>query len=442
MKTRIHNFESYLKMNEASVESIANDFPTEWKRLEELGFYDATTPIVAKNGNIILKNRRFDYYPAGIVLQVSSGYVRDRAVTSGFLKRDLDLKGMLDYLITRFGKMESSTDSGVSPEVVTMLNQISKSKAIKNPETGRFDFSGSVELYRGTLDSLKTLGIKLGTLGNNFSYNGRRVGDSLALEDLEYFPTEVKGKFDLTHCDLVGFSDFLSFPTKMGNWIYLYSVQNLKSLSGLTVKSGKKTVITVINCYDLRSLGEDLPDEVFEFSLSSSGKTIPLSSLKGCPKIVHKDFSFHGTNTMNLEGGPESVGGRYEIKGNKFLTSLRGFPLEFNHLLNSDIIESWFNLQERIKIVSDGIYFPVTSYYSHRDGKTAEATQLQRDFVVTSLPPDALQSLIDQNPSKMIFALKSIWNDLKKIPEYKDVKFPDDHAEDADLVSDLTDIGL
>lgn len=430
-------------MNEASVESIAADFPQEWKRLEELGFYDATTPIVAKNGNVILKNRRFNYYPEGIVLQPASGYVRDRGVRSGFLKRDLDLKGMLDYLITRFGKMESSTDSGVSPEAVTMLNQISKSKAIKNSETGRFDFSGSVELSRGTLNSLKTLGVKLGTLGNNFSYSGGRSDvNTLTLEDLEYFPTKVKGKFEISYCDLIGFSDLGSFPTEMGNEIYLSAVENLKSLSGSTLKPGKKTVITVLNCYDLVSLGEDLPDEVFEFSLSSSGKTMRISSLKGCPKIVHGDFSFRGTNASNLEGGPEIVGGRYRVNNNKFLTSLKGFPQEFKNILNSDIIESWFNLRERIEIVSDGIYFPITSYYSPRDGKTAEATQLQRDFVITSLPPDALQSLIDQNPSKMIFALKSVWNDLKKIPEYKDLKFPDEHAKDADLVSDLTDIGL
>jgi len=441
MKSRIHNFESYLKMNEASVASIAADFPQKWKRLEELGFYDATTPIVAKNGNVILKNNRFNYYPAGIVLQVSSGYVRDRAVTSGFIRRDLDLEGMLDYLINRFEKMESSTTSGIPSEVVNILNQISKSKAIKNPETGRFDFSGSVELFRKTLDSLKNLGIKLGTLGNNFYYRGKRIDDSLTLEDLEYFPTKIKGEFNIQHCDLVGFSDLGSFPTEMGNKIYLHDVQNLKRLSGSTVKPGKKTVIAVSNCYDLESLGEDLPDEVFDFSLTSE-KILGISSLKGCPKIVHQDFYFRGTNITNLEGGPESVGGRYVVTRNKWLTSLRGFPLEFSHIIDSDIIESWFNLQERIKIVSDGIYFPVTSYYSLRDGKTAEATQLQRDFVVTSLSPDVLQDLIDQNPAEMADVLKSVWNDLKKSPEYKDLNFPEVYSKGADLISDLSDVGL
>jgi len=168
-----------------------------------------------------------------------------------------------------------------------------------------------------------------------------------------------------------------------------------------------------------------------------------ISSLKGCPRIVHGDFYLQGTSIRNLEGGPEIVGGKYEVKHNKFLTSLKGFPLEFNHILNSDIIESWFNLQERIKIIFDGIYFPITSYYSaKRDGKTAEATQLQRDFVITSLSPDVLQSLVDQNPAKMAVALKSVWNNLKRSPEYKDLKFPDTHAEDADLLSDLSDVGL
>ena len=441
MKTRIHNFESYLKMNEASVASIAADFPQKWKRLEELGFYDATTPIVAKNGNVILKNNRFNYYPEGIVLQPGSGYVRDRGVRSGFLKKDLDLEGMLDYLITRFEKMESSTTSGIPSEVVNILNQISKSKAIKNPETGRFDFSGSVELFRKTLDSLKTLGIKLGTLGNNFHYRGKRFNDSLTLEDLEYFPTKIKGEFNISHCDLVGFSDLGSFPTEMGNKIYLYDVQNLKSLSGSTVKPGKKTEITVSDCYDLESLGEDLPEEVFDFSLASE-KILGISSLKGCPKIVHQDFYFRGTNITNLEGGPESVGGRYVVTRNKWLTSLRGFPLGFSHIIDSDIIESWFNLQERIKIVSDGIYFPVTSYWGLRDGKTAEATQLQRDFVLESLPSDDLQRLIDQDPGKMAVVLKSVWSSLKRLPEYKDLEFPADYAEDADTLSNLSDVGL
>jgi hypothetical protein len=213
MKSRIHNFESYLKMNEASVASIAADFPQKWKRLEELGFYDATTPIVAKNGNVILKNNRFNYYPEGIVLQPGSGYVRDRGVRSGFLKRDLDLEGMLDYLIDRYSKYEiQSSKTGLNEKAYGILRRYASDFKL-NPSTGRIDSPKIFSLTKQGALEVREEGIRFGKVGG-FSLYGKdgynQKGDfskDLSLsksEAKDFLPTEVKGKFQLWDVEIGG----------------------------------------------------------------------------------------------------------------------------------------------------------------------------------------------------------------------------------------------
>ena len=306
MKSRIHNFESYLKLNEASVESIAADFPAEWKRLEELGFYDATTPIVAKNGNVILKNRRFDYYPEGIVLQPGSGYVRDRGVKSGFLKNGLDLKGMLDYLIDRYSKYEiQSSKTGLSEKAYGILRRYASDFKL-NPSTGRIDSPKIFSLAKqGALD-VKEEGIRFGKVGG-FSVYGRdgynQKGDfskDLSLsksEAKDFLPTEVKGKFQL-------------WDVAIGGRIFRVSVE---------------------------------------------GKWNPVGKL---------DLMLNG---------------------------------------NSDEKELC-------------------------------------SFMANS--PEEVQEMIYANPAKMAVELKSIWKELKKLPGYSELEFPEGHSKEADLLADLNDIGL
>jgi hypothetical protein len=308
MKSRVHNFESYLNLNETSAESIAADFPQEWKRLEDLGFYDATTPIVSKNGNVILKNRRFDYYPEGIVLQPASGYVRDRAVRSGFLKNGLDLKGMLDYLIDRYSKYENQQrETGLSERVYGIIRRyVSKFKL--NPTTGRIDLPGSIGISGRGADDMLDEGVKFGKVGDfsltgEFPYNQKsfRVEDdnlSLTIEEAkEFLPTDSEGNFRLHR-------------VRIGN---------------------------------------------YPFSINIERKWNPVGKL---------DLMINGTSEE------------------KRLASM---------LVNT---------------------------------------------------PEEIQEMIDSDPTEMAVALKSIWNDLKRSPEYKDLKFPDKYSKGADLLSDLTDIGL
>jgi hypothetical protein len=306
MKSRIHNFESYLKLNEASVESIASDFPAEWKRLEELGFYDATTPIVAKNGNVILKNRRFDYYPEGIVLQPGSGYVRDRGVRSGFLKNGLDLKGMLNYLIDRYSNYERQVPkTGLSEKVYGILRRYASDFSL-NPSTGRIDSSKNFSFTKTPALEMIEEGIKFGKVGGFSLYGGgvyNQKGNTsrdLSLsksEAKDFLPTEVKGQFQL-------------WDVSIGGRIFRVSIE---------------------------------------------GKWNPVGKL---------DLMLNG---------------------------------------NSDEKELC-------------------------------------SFMANS--PEEVQEMIDSNPSKMAIEFKSIWKDVKKLPGYEGLHFPESHSQEADLVSDLTNIGL
>ena len=445
MKSRLKTFGDFILLKE-SVNDIEATLPDRWKKLQDLGFYDASTLRIKANGNILLKNDKFSYYPEGIVLQPNSGYVRDKGVKSGFLRKNYTLDQMADYLIDRFEKYEAQTSGDVSSEVVTFLKKISRSRSTKNSSTGKFDFSGSVELMKSNLDYMKEKGIKIGKVGRDFFYNGYEgVRNSiLGLEDLEFFPDEVKGKFELRNCNFSGFSDLRPFPTKMGNGLSIHSVKNLKSLSGVSLNSGKKTEIIVYSCPDLESLGEDLPKEVNTLQIDIQRRELSgfkLFSLNGCPKIVHESFSVKGTGIGTLKGGPEEVRGKkYEVDENRSLRSLEGFPLGFKGRFSSDIIRCWFSLEDRIRIINDGTYFGFSWWNNWNDGRTEpeKASPEQIRFVSTSFSIEDLQNLINQNPERMAVVLKGFIKD----PYFKGLKWPESLKGEVDLLSDLDDIGL
>jgi hypothetical protein len=288
-------------MNEASVASIAADFPQKWKRLEELGFYDATTPIVAKNGNVILKNNRFNYYPEGIVLQPGSGYVRDRGVRSGFLKRDLDLEGMLDYLIDRYSKYESqSSKTGLSEKAYGILRRYASDFRL-NPSTGRIDSSKNFLFSKTPALEMIEEGIKFGNVGGFSLYGNHKNSTSKDLsltqsEARDFLPTEVKREFRLANIKIDG----------------------------------------------------------IDFKVSIEGKWNP-----------------EGKKDLLMNGKPE-----------------------------------------------------------------------EKQLVVLLFSPEEIQTLVDLDPIKMAVALKPFWKNIKKNPEFSEVKFPEGHSKEADLLSDLNDVGL
>ena len=427
MGQRVKNFGDFVLLKE-SVNQIETAHPSKWKTLQDLGFYDDSTLRIKANGNILLKNDKFNYYPEGIVLQPNSGYVRNKGVKSGFIKKDLNLDQMIDYLIDRFQKYEGETGSDVSPEVITAFKRMTKGKTVKNPDTGKFDFSGNVELTPKLFDILKENEAKLGEIGGEFSFRSASQYQ-LTREDLEFFPTSVKKGVSIFYVDCVGFSDLSLFPSIRGG-ITLYNVMGLKSMEGIRIKGGEDSSIYIRQCSDLESLGTGLPDVVENFELVNSLK---MKSMEGCPKEVKKDFLFRATGISSLAGVPEEVDRIYDIESNPKLISLGGFPVDFDGRFRSNLIWCNFSLYDRIKIVEEGI--AVESGWSERK---FEVSPVQKEFVATSISPRIMQKLVDENPEKMAVALKGVLN----LPYFKGLKWPESLKGEVDLLSDLDGIGL
>lgn len=430
MGQRVKNFGDFVLLKE-SVNQIEEAFPSKWKVLQDLGFYDATPLRIKANGNILLKNDRFNYYPEGVVLQPNSGYVRNKGVQSGFLRRGLNLDQMIDYLIDRFQKYEGETSPEVSPGLVIIFKLLTKGKAKKNPETGRFDFSGNVEIIPRLFDEIKEVGAKFGVVEGGFTFRSE-TQYQITKEDLEFFPTSVKKKFAVYGLEFIGFSDLRFFP-ELGTSIDLRNVIGLKSMEGIKINGGSNSEISIRECSDLESLGTGLPDTVREFKLYLNGRP-KLTTMSGCPKRVIQDFTFRGTGITSLLGGPEQVGRDYDVRGNSRLTSLENFPLDFPGILKSDIITCQFNLADRIEIIETGNAHDIGwGGYSK-----FQADPSQREFVATSLSPGEMQKLVDKNPEKMAVTLKGVLN----LPPFKNIKWPENLKVEVDLLSDLSDVGL
>lgn len=430
MGQRVKSFGDFVLLKE-SVNQIESAHPSKWKVLQDLGFYDDSTLRIKANGNILLKNDRFNYYPEGIVLQPNSGYVRNKGVKSGFIKKDLNLDQMIDYLITRFEKYEGETGSDVSPEVFTILKRMTKGRTTKNPDTGRFDFSGNAELTPKMFGILKENEAKIGVVGGEFSFRSS-TQYQLTKEDLEFFPTLVKKGIDIFFVDCVGFSDLSLFP-KGGSGIRLFHVNGLKSMEGIKIKGGEDSTISIRECVDLESLGTSLPEVVGDFELVYQKNNLKIKSMEGCPKMIRQDFEFQATGISSLAGGPEEVGRIYDVESNPKLTSLEYFPLDFEGRFRSSIISCDFSLYDRIRIVEDGI--AVESGWSKKE---FEVYPVQKEFVATSISPKVMQKLVDENPEKMAVSLKGVL----KNPRFNELKWPESLKREVDLLSDLEDVGL
>jgi len=68
---------------------------------------------------------------------------------------------------------------------------------------------------------------------------------------------------------------------------------------------------------------KDIEGTVYKGSIDCRG--YKLTSLKGCPNEVTKDFACSGNSLTSLEGAPQKVGGDFDCYNNE-LTSLKGSP--------------------------------------------------------------------------------------------------------------------
>jgi hypothetical protein len=90
------------------------------------------------------------------------------------------------------------------------------------------------------------------------------------------------------------------------------------------------------------------------------------------------------------------------------------------------------------RVSLEGKWNPVGKLDLMLNGKYEE--QGLCDFMANS--PEEVQEMIHANPAKMAVELKSIWKELKKLPGYSGLEFPEGYSEESDLLADLNDIGL
>ena len=423
------------------------DFPDKWKQMQDLGFYDATTPIMRKNGSILLKNDRYNEYPAGIVFQ-NSGYIRNKSAKSGFIKNHLDWEDMADYIIKRYTSYKEPSSKGYEkfpPHLVTLIRKVTKSKISINPQTGRLDVSGVVNIENWeTWENLREEGIQFGSVGEftlrgyvSFSYSGSKV---MSRKDQDMLPTEVKGLFMLTSLVFGIGPDFSKLPEFKGpTLIYNIEGPGLKSLKGMKLQNGAS--LQIRDCSMLETVENNYPDylESFQIGEGNTGNQAlrKISSIASSPRIV-EEFVFCGTSIKNLKGCPEKIYKTIDVRNNPLLNSLEGMPEDFNGIIKTDHFECRFSIEDRIEMLVSG------SVYSWIKGEKVPLTKEGMNLVISSFSggeegaAQAIQGMIDENPEKMAIELKG----FSKYPIFKKLTWPKNLQSEVDLLSDLEDIGL
>jgi hypothetical protein len=212
-----------------------------WKELEEMGFEDVTTPIQAKNGTIMVVNREVPYmYPSGVVLQ-SSGYIRDKGVSSGFIKQyktAFTLEDLFNYLKDRWSKemkrMNPEATGTLTKEDILLINKSTKAPWKWNPNTNSVDVEGAVKLDIYNNDN-NPIGFKFGKIKGEFSIDviGR---DIYSIED--FAPSSVK-KISVWG----GIKSTKGFPAGIKGGINIGTAE-LESLKDLNLSFGAEYLMT------------------------------------------------------------------------------------------------------------------------------------------------------------------------------------------------------
>ncbi len=281
----------------------------EWETLTQLGFRDITTPIIRKNGNILITNDSLPMgYSSGVVLQ-SSGYIRDKNAKSGFIKKyskEMDrgdmLRDMFNYLIAKWDKEvkrrnQNKENAGSLPsDIVDLLNGITTGNWKWNEQTERIDVNGGVAMARNESKIKKLKGYRFGKVTGNF------FAIDCNLQDLSIGPDYVGGD-------------------------YTISKNSLTSLKGApSIVKGEFNV----NENNLGS-AEGCPRVGTNISMRKN----QLSNLKGLPEAVNGNLELSENQIVSLEGSPKMVKGVFFLSHN-FLRNLEGGPEEIKKLYVTD----------------------------------------------------------------------------------------------------------
>jgi len=264
------------KINEGFIPSGDPNWPTnwkdmpEWKTLQQLGFSDVTTSRMALNQTILLKNFTRDLgYKDGIVLQ-KSGYIRDKSVSSGFIKRykdfPVDLKDILDYLIQRWEKdvqrdIRTKNHGPLTDDQIKAVNRVTKGKWKYNDQTKKVDFSSSVEV-NSDKDISDLSGVQFGKVDGSFVIR-------VKVKDLNIAPRYVGGDFRIDSSDFL--KNLIGSPDEIRGSFSIYGSRVPRDLSGLTLPGNIKGGLYVNSSDDF---GFNFPPSKYDWTIEGIMKAI------------------------------------------------------------------------------------------------------------------------------------------------------------------------
>jgi len=408
-------------INEAVIDR-SSDWPDNWKdmpewaQLQELGFEDATTTQMERNGNILLTNHSIPVYPGGIVLQ-RSGYVRNKLATSGFITkmpRGFTLKQMLDYLVKRFSKITNKKSSGstkygpLSDGVLLFLDSVVTGlngpggivNCTWNDETQRIDVNGNVRL-----DKIKRIPeeAKFGNVTGHFTC------ESCGLENLEFAPRRVGKNFD---CSSNNLKTLRGGPEYVGD-TYNFSNNKVESLEGLAYVMKGHLICEVNNLVDL----------------------------KGCPETVSAIWVAGNRRLASLDGIPpfldELRTDFFQFRDNKALTT------NILAKIMDIVLSKEFKRNSTYKLEGKDVWITFHNYekysikYQHMEGfgiPDADQTSKIVKLISSVRGEDYLDSYFKERPMKLYL--------LDKYPELKKGVLARTGMKDLSQVGKSLDLGL
>jgi len=269
-----------------------------------------------------------------------------------------------------------------------------------------------------TLSNQKKLksmqGIHFGKIKGNFKLN------DMIISSYEGFPKEVEGNFE------IGSGSTLNVPlrdfpdVKIGGRFSL-DASSVRSLVGCpeevgSFEAGNLKILDMIGC----------PKRF----------TNPASNWQGKKIVIH--YRSSRQTLVSLEGIPD------DVKLDEIAIINPGFGIPENGSISTeDLLDG---LEEFRKIGSWIPYFiRIREKYPFDEGigvNAYENSLRMNEYLDSKITPEAVQEYIDQNPIQAAVGLKSIWTKLKEDPRYSGVKFPESHSKNADLLGDLSDVGL
>jgi hypothetical protein len=179
-----------------------------WTELKNRGFVNETTPIMAKNKSLLLKNPGSPwFYPEGVVLQ-RSGYIRDKGAKSGFVRNNLTvIDDMLAYLIGRYDKdlkkmgetLSSMEGSNLSPRHIKLISSGTRARWYYDKSTGKVNVDGQIDITINSKGDKETLSeISFGRIKSQFTVTFRdRAFDNGEIGSLVYAPSYVGTTFSI-----------------------------------------------------------------------------------------------------------------------------------------------------------------------------------------------------------------------------------------------------